>query len=31
MHLTVVQMLHEQSPELADHFEQPTTPREAHV
>ena len=24
MHLTVVQMLHDQSPELADHFEQPT-------
>jgi NNP family nitrate/nitrite transporter-like MFS transporter len=30
MHLTVVHMLHEQSPELADHFEQPTS-REAHV
>ncbi|SDN29544.1 MFS transporter, NNP family, nitrate/nitrite transporter [Nocardioides szechwanensis] len=30
MHFTVLQMLHEQSPELADHFEQPT-PREAHV
>ncbi|ANH40039.1 putative nitrate transporter NarT [Nocardioides dokdonensis FR1436] len=24
MHLTVVQMLHQQSPELADHFEHPT-------
>ena len=30
MHLTVVHMLHEQSPELADHFERPTS-REAHV
>ena len=30
MHLTVVQMLHDESPELADHFEQPT-PREANV